>query len=87
LKTKDEDGILTTNFYTRSMYERPINGKYILDTSIPPILLPLLIFLPFKNLHLQTTSGSVTAEVWITYDGGPRKKNEKEASLFAIGQQ
>jgi hypothetical protein len=66
LKIKD-DGILTTNFFTRS-----INGKYILDSSdlsIPPTLLPLLVVLPFKNLRLHTTSGSVTAEVWIRHDG------------------
>jgi hypothetical protein len=69
------------NVFTRSMYERPINGKYL---SIPPTLLPLLVFLPFKNLRLHMTSGSIAAEVWVRHDGSP-SMNSKRISLELAG--
>jgi hypothetical protein len=62
------------NVFTRSMYEIPINGKYILDLSIPP---RYCVFLPFKNLRLHTTSGLIAAEVLVRHDGSPSMTSKR----------
>ncbi|KAI0262636.1 hypothetical protein BGY98DRAFT_1049632 [Russula aff. rugulosa BPL654] len=83
------------NFFTKSMYERPINGKYIRNVSIPRFIgcfiQAKISFTspPSNNLHLHATSGSVTAEVWVRHDESPNmsvslKLGSNNGSVCAI---
>ncbi|KAH9962563.1 hypothetical protein BC827DRAFT_199261 [Russula dissimulans] len=54
----------------------PIQGQYILDLSLrppppsPPVVVSGTEAKTLKNLSLHTTSGPITAEIWMTYDRG-----------------
>jgi hypothetical protein len=60
----------------------PVEGQYILDLSLspPPPSPGIASDKDRKNLTLHTTSGPITAEIWIKHDGSTKSK-PKRASL------
>ncbi|KAH9027190.1 hypothetical protein EDB84DRAFT_1439917 [Lactarius hengduanensis] len=53
-----------TNYLCVSKKDVAIEGQYFIDLSIPPPALHIVS--GAKNLSLYTTSGAVTADVWVT---------------------
>ena len=79
-----ERGIGPTNYLRVSKPNAPIDGQYALDLSMPPLLQSaydgVLISKHNHNLLLESSKGSITAEVWIIPD--PSGKSNRASMTF-----
>jgi hypothetical protein len=73
-----ERGIGPTNYLRVFKPNAAIEGQYALDLSMPPLLQSaydgLLISKQNHNLLLESSKGSITAEIWIIPDPNDKSK-------------